>query len=53
MTGSGRTRAIREGVRKIPEPIVDPTAIIVRSNVERARRNEGGEEPVLAIGGGP
>jgi hypothetical protein len=35
--GEGSVCATRAGVRNIPEPIVDPIAIIVMSNRDRSR----------------
>ena len=37
--GEGRARAISDGVRKMPDPIVPPIAIIVMSNRVRLRRS--------------
>ena len=34
---SGNDNEIEEGVRKIPDPIVEPIAIMVRSKVVRSR----------------
>jgi hypothetical protein len=41
--GASRVRVMSAGVRKMPDPMVDPMEIMVRSNSDRSRRSsEGG-----------